>query len=162
VSELRCLQWVRENTPELRDDPVARREVRARIGALETLIRNELGLMLSVNRLTNPAGSRWFYRGVPLSMARGLSHTLSTICDTLYPDTPRLWNELINRRTLSSQGAAARRNLIERMLTRASEPTLGIEGYPLERSICMGSLGDPALGAPKESAREGLASIVSR
>jgi hypothetical protein len=32
VSEMRCLQWVRENTPELRDDPVARREVRMRAG----------------------------------------------------------------------------------------------------------------------------------
>lgn len=135
VSELRCLQWVRENTPELRDDPVARREVRTRAGMVETLIRNELELTLSTNRLTNPTGSRWFHRSTALSTSRGLSHVLSAICDALYPGASRLWNELINRRTLSSQGAAARRNLIEGMLTRAEQPTLGIEGYPPERSM---------------------------
>jgi hypothetical protein len=135
VSELRCLQWVKENTSELRDDPVARRELRTRAGMLETLIRNELELTLATNRLTSPTGSRWFHRGMALSTSRGLSHLLSTICDELYPRTPRLWNELINRRTLSSQGAAARRNLIEGMLTRADRPTLGIEGYPPERSM---------------------------
>lgn len=135
VGELRCLQWVRENTPELRDDPVARREVRTRLGMLETLIRNELESTLSTNRLTSPTGSRWFYRGMALSTSGGLSHVLSNICDALYPGTPHLRNELINRRTLSSQGAAARRNLIEAMLTRADQPVLGIEGYPPERSM---------------------------
>jgi hypothetical protein len=135
VGELRCLQWVKENTPELRDDPVARRELRARTGMVETLIRNELELTLAADRLTGSGGSRWFHRGAPLSATRGLSHMLSSICDELYPATPRLWNELLNRRTLSSQGAAARRNLIEAMLTRAGEPTLGIEGYPPERSM---------------------------
>ncbi len=135
VSELRCLQWVRENTPELRDDPVARREVRTRAGMLETLIRNELGSTLSTNRLTSSTGSRWFHRGTTLQTSSDLSHVLSTICDALYPSTPCLRNELINRRTLSSQGAAARRNLIEAMLTRAEQPTLGIEGYPPERSM---------------------------
>ena len=135
VSELRCLQWAKENTPELRDDPVARRELRTRAGMLETLIRNELELTLTTNRLTSPTGSRWFHRGMALSTSRGLSHLLSTICDELYPSTPRLWNELINRRTLSSQGAAARRNLIEGMLTCADQPTLGIEGYTPARSM---------------------------
>lgn len=134
-SELRCLHWVRENTPELRDDPVARREVRTRASMLETLIHNELELTLATNRLTNPTGSRWFYRGMAISTSKGLSHVLSAICDELYSGTPRLWNELINRRTLSSQGAAARRNLIEAMLTHGDQPILGIEGYPPERSM---------------------------
>lgn len=135
VKELHCLQWVQENTPELRDDPVARREVRTRMGMVEALIRSELHLALSTNQLTSPTGSRWFHLGAMLSTSKGLSHALSTICDILYSDAPRLRNELINRRTLSSQGAAARRNLIEAMLTRAGQPTLGIEGYPPERSM---------------------------
>lgn len=135
VSELRCLHWVKENTPELRDDPVARRELRTRAGMLETLIRNELDLTLTTNRLAGSTGSRWYHRGMALSTSKGLSHILSTICDELYPGTPRLWNELINRRALSSQGAAARRNLIEGMLTCSDQPVLGIEGYPPERSM---------------------------
>jgi len=45
--ELRSLQWVKEHTPGLRDDPVARREVRARFHQLESLIRIELDRTLT-------------------------------------------------------------------------------------------------------------------
>jgi hypothetical protein len=135
VSELRCLQWVKENTPELRDDPVARRELRARADMLETLIRNELETVLAPVRQANSSGSKWFHAGVEVSTPRGAPHFLSALCDALYRGAPRLWNELINRRTLSSQGAAARRNLIEAMLLHADLPALGIVGYPPERSM---------------------------
>jgi hypothetical protein len=137
VHETRCLQWVKDNTPELRDDPVARRELRVRLNTLESLLRNELDRTLSLHRLADANGCRWFYQGKDLSVegARGISHLLSSVCDTLYPNSPRLWNEIINRRTLSSQGAAARRNLIEAMLLHADQPMLGIEGYPPERSM---------------------------
>ena len=71
----------------------------------------------------------------PPQAARGLSHLLSAICDDLYAGSPIVWNELINRQKLSSQGAAARRNLIEAMLTHEDQPQLGIEGFPPERSM---------------------------
>jgi hypothetical protein len=135
LNELRCLHWVREHTPELRDDPVARRELRTRVHLLETAIRNELEQALVRNGLADAQGSRWFRRGRQVSAERGLSHLLSVVCDELYPDSPRLWNELINRRYLTSQGAAARRNLIEAMLSRSAQPELGIAGYPPERSM---------------------------
>lgn len=137
LSELRNLHWIKDNTPELRDDPVARRELRSRVGAIEALIRADLEHFLSVQRMGDNAGCRWFHqsRNVTAQTARGLSHLLSQVCDALYHASPRLRNELINRRTLSSQGAAARRNLIEAMLTKADQATLGIEGYPPERSM---------------------------
>jgi hypothetical protein len=137
LSELRNLHWIKDNTPELRDDPVARRELRSRVGAIEALIRADLEHFLSVQRMGDNAGCRWFHqsRNVTAQTARGLSHLLSQVCDALYHASPRLRNELINRRTLSSQGAAARRNLIEAMLTKADQATLGIEGYPLS-AVC--------------------------
>lgn len=134
ATELRCLQWVREHTPELRDDPVARRELRARVAMIENLIRNELDFLLASSRLAQPAANTWFYNGEQLASPQSLSHLLSSVCDELYPCTPRLWNELINRRTLSSQGAAARRNLIEAMLEKAGQAT-DIEGFPPKRRI---------------------------
>lgn len=135
--DLRGLHWVRENTPELRDDPVARRELRTRINAIETLIRSEIDQTLSSHRFSRGGGCRWFYQGRELTaqFGRGLSHLLSSISDTLYRGSPQLRNELINRRVLSSQGAAARRNLIEAMWLHESEPQLGITGYPPERSM---------------------------
>ncbi len=135
--ELRNLHWIKDNTPELRDDPIARRELRSRVGAIEALIRADLEHFLSVQRMGDDAGCRWFYQGrdATTETARGLSHLLSQVSDALYHASPRLRNELINRRTLSSQGAAARRNLIEAMLTRSDQPQLGIQGYPPERSM---------------------------
>ena len=136
MGEMRCLHWVRDNTPELRDDPVARRELRTRLSELETLVRAELDRTTRLHRRGATSARRWFYRGVELDgQKRGLSPLLSQVCDQLYADSPRLRNEILNRRQLSSQGAAARRNLVEAILQRADQPRLGIEGYPPERSM---------------------------
>lgn len=136
AGELRSLHWVSEHTPELRDDPVARRELRARTAAVESLIGGEIERTLTAGRLAGQGG-RWFYRGHEMTAqaGRGLSALLSIVGDELYPQGPLIRNELINRRGLSSQGAAARRNLIEAMLKRGDQPRLGIEGFPPERSM---------------------------
>lgn len=135
--ELRALRWVKENTPGLRDDLVARREVRARFHQLETLIRNELDRTLAPIQHGDGQATQWFYRGQEFiqQAGQGLSFLLSEVCGQLYPDQPKVRNEIINRRALSSQGAAARRSLIEAMLNRADQPRLGIEGFPPERSM---------------------------
>jgi len=135
--ELRCLDWVEKNTPELRDDPVARRELRTRFAEIQSLIQNSLDRSLSIYRLRNSVDCRWFHAGKEITGKgnQGLSHLLSEICDTLYNQSPKAWNEIVNRRILSSQGAAARRNLIEAMLTHAAEENLGIEGFPPELSM---------------------------
>jgi len=137
MREIHCLHWVRENTPELRDDPVARREVRTRLGELETLVRVELEQTTRLHRKATTNACRWFYRGqqIDSGQQRGLSPLLSQVCDRLYAHSPVLRNEILNRRQLSSQGAAARRNLIEAMLQRPAQPLLGIPGYPPERSM---------------------------
>jgi hypothetical protein len=128
---------VADHTPELVGDQVARRELRARLAAVETLIRNELENAISLYRLGDASRGQWFHAGRAIRpQARlGLTHLLSNICDDLYPEAPRLWNELINRRVLSSQGAAARRSLLEGILQRAEKENLGIEAYPPERSM---------------------------
>lgn len=135
--EMRCLDWVEKNTPELHDDPVARRELRTRFAEIQSLIQNSLDRSLSIYRLRNSVDCRWFHTGKEISSKgnQGLSHLLSEICDTLYNQSPIAWNEIVNRRLLSSQGAAARRNLIEAMLSHAAEESLGIEGFPPELSM---------------------------
>ncbi|GAP08693.1 hypothetical protein ATHL_03600, partial [Anaerolinea thermolimosa] len=137
AQELRGLHWIRENTPELRDDPVARKEWRTRLAFLERAIRSDLDEAFNLQQGSALAGCQWYHQGreVSSSVRRGLSALLSDICDTLYPYSPRLWNELLNRRELTSQGAGARRTLIEGILTRADKPLLGIEKYPPERSM---------------------------
>jgi hypothetical protein len=137
LQELRCLHWVEDHTPELSGDLVARRELRARLAAVEALIHNELERAISLHSLGEATKDRWFHAGKPIQLQsrQGLTHFISNICDDLYSQTPFLRNELINRRALSSQGAAARRNLLEGMLQRADKANLGIDGYPPERSM---------------------------
>ncbi len=134
LKEIHCLNWVHDNTPGLRDDAVARRELRTRLNDLETLVRNELDNTLRIQRQSDTLDSRWFHRGndVGDKARRGLSALLSLVCDQLYADSPIIRNEILNRSQLSSQGAAARRNLIEGMLLRGDKPLLGIEGIPAE------------------------------
>lgn len=135
--ELRGLHWVRENTPALRDDPVARREWRTRLSNIEHTIRAELEEAFNLHQITGLEGCQWYYAGEEVTehVRRGLSGLLSEICDQLYPNSPSVWNELLNRRELTSQGAAARRTLIEGILTRADQPLLGIQKFPPERSM---------------------------
>ena len=79
----------------------------------------------------------WVRAGVeqPWRGARSVAWGLSTACDEAYPDGPRLRNELLNRRVLSSAAAAARRELINRMCAASDQPRLGIVGAPPEWSM---------------------------
>ena len=60
---------------------------------------------------------------------------MSDVCDQVYEKTPILWNELINRRDLTSQGTKARRELITAMIEKSEKPRLGLSGYGPEVSM---------------------------
>jgi energy-coupling factor transporter ATP-binding protein EcfA2 len=129
LRDLACLDWVQRNTPALRDDPVARKELRERMDLVSQAIRQQMQQALRA--------CRWLYMGEDWTdrASRSLSSLLSDICDRVYHLSPVLRNELINRWELSSAAAAGRRNLIQAMLTSAREEQLGIQGYPPERSM---------------------------
>jgi hypothetical protein len=159
VTELGALRWVWENTPELRDDRVARREVSLRItDAEQLLLRNLNGL---VDPRPEPVGSGclWFYAGQPQSVrtSADVSQLLSTVCNQIYAESPKIRNELIVRRSLSSAAAAARRNLVQAMLEHTKEPLLGFEGYPPERSMYESVLAATGLHRVQENGEWGFA-----
>lgn len=64
-----------------------------------------------------------------------LSSLLSSVSDVVYHSTPRVANEMIARRELSSQGAKARRTVVDALFTNSSLQTFGIEGYGPERAV---------------------------
>jgi len=147
VAELAALRWAWDNTQALRDDRVARRELALRISESEHFLRRALAGLLDPRE--EPLGSEclWYWNGMlqPVRSRVDVSHLLSTICDSVYEKTPYVRNELVVRRTLSSAAAAARRDLIEKMLTNSEAPNLGIEGYPPERSIYESILKDTGI-----------------
>ena len=66
----------------------------------------------------------------------GVSAALSRVADIAYHHaTPHVANEMIARRELTSQGAKARRMLIEAFLRNSTPDKFGIEGYGPERAI---------------------------
>ena len=91
--------------------------------------------------------TEWFHHGIRLRIfdARRLSSFISTVCDRIYSQSPVLRNELINRRSLSSAAAAARRNLIDAMIQRGSVERLGFSGYPPEVSMYASLLEDTGI-----------------
>lgn len=159
VTELGALRWVWENTPELRDDRVARREVSLRITEAEQLLLRNLNGLVDPRPEPVGSGCLWFYTGKQESVrtSADVSQLLSTVCDQIYSESPKIRNELIVRRSLSSAAAAARRNLVQAMLDHAKEPMLGIEGYPPERSMYESVLAATGLYRVQENGEWGFA-----
>jgi len=136
IRDLECLRWVHAHTPELQSDAVARRELRARITLAESKVAIEARRLFAPGEYRS-SGTKWFQHGIKrtVNSRRELAEFLSGVCDSVYPQSPVLRNELINRRTLSSAAAAARRNLIDAMIRNAPQGRLGLEGTPPEVSI---------------------------
>ena len=153
--ELAASQLAQTSTPELQSDPAARSELSARVEELERQVAAEVG------RTFNPEGSEWFAGGERLNLEswRDASRALSDLCDVHYDGAPPIRNELLNRRSLSTSAARARRNLVEAMIVRGGMPLLGFEGNPPEVSMYRSLLemhglhrrreGEWSFGAPK-------------
>jgi len=124
--EVKALQQVNK-APELTSDSVARHEVRYRLQEAERLLDDTMLLALgwAGEQLTCwILGERKQVQNIQAFRA-----AVSDVCDRTYDKAWQLDNELINRRELTTQGAKARRLLIEAMLSHASAPRLGLTGY---------------------------------
>lgn len=134
VTELACLHWISENTPELEGDAVARRELSIRWVAAERDVADQLAKIFGGD---SDEPCRWFHKGqeIDIDSQRARNEYLSKICDAVYHKTPLIRNELINRRKISGAVTTARKKLIQAMLENGDQENLGIIGYPAEMSI---------------------------
>lgn len=135
VAEHATLEALPELEPGLQGDPVARREVAARAEDVKALLRSELAEIIGSG--SGSTTSRWFAHGEerPVRHARQISALISDVCDRAYDKAPFIHNELLNRAELSSASAAARRELLARMLEASDQESFGIEGFPPEMSM---------------------------
>lgn len=129
------LAELRKNEGVLKTDPVARREVQYRLAGakrhLDERLREAFDLRL---RSAGERQARCWING-ELWAGRNFNAALSAACDEAYGHTPVLWNELLNRNALTSQGARAQRELIEALILQSSTDRLGLEGYGPEVSM---------------------------
>ena len=127
--ELVATERVRDESPELQGDRVARREVEARLASLRGYVEGEL------SRAFDHAD--WYTRdrqGQRFTQA-GLNGLASELADRRFSATPRLHNELLNRVKPSSNAIAAQNYLLRRMALHEGEERLGIKGFPAEGGL---------------------------
>ncbi len=137
ILQIRTLEFValnniKKTAKELQTDGVARKEVNYRLQEAEEFLDETLNQSFSIG--VNQ--QCWIQGEVErLNNITDFNSKLSDICDRVYHRSAILWNELINRRDLTSQGVKARRELIQAMLEHENEERLALEGYGPEVSM---------------------------
>lgn len=121
---------------EVMDDRVARRELQDRVADA----RSRLSQTFTEAFRAGNDGVEFFllHPRDPAEMlprARGLSSLLSQVCDDVYVESPEIKNEMLGRRELTSQGAKARRSLIQAMISHRDQEQLGFDNFGPERSM---------------------------
>ena len=139
--ELSAIEHVQAATTDLQHDATARRELATRREDVHGRVQQAVAEILTPNR-SDGLKTRWYRSGIEekLATARALNEFLSTVCNDLFCDAPKINNEIINRRELSSSAAAAQGNLIDGMLIHGEVEGLQIEGNPPERSVYLSVL----------------------
>ena len=144
VQEFQRWEWISTNILELNADKFAREEVSRQKAAARLQLDKRIQSYVGFKQFTGQMMLEWFHEGRPLKMKDGreLLSRLSRICDEVYNCAPRIQNELVNRRNLSSAAAAARMRLIERMFTEPGTKFLGMipEKKPPEMSMYLSVL----------------------
>ncbi|NES19184.1 MAG: hypothetical protein F6K41_09695 [Symploca sp. SIO3E6] len=146
--EFAALEKIQANTAQLQTDSVARREVQYRLFHTKGLLDRSLSQAfdLALNR-----NACWIQgQQAIINNSTELNGKLSEVCDKVYHKTPILWNELINRRELTSQGAKARRELIEAMLEHSDEERLGLKGHGPDVAIYYSLLSETEIHRQEE------------
>lgn len=127
-------ETVRTRGGDLDGDAVARKELASRIRATSVELDAAVAACFGVG---DDVSVSWVRGGAVQSWSgpRGVTWGLSAVCDEAYAEGPRLRNELLNRQSLSSAAAAARRALLDAMIASGDRARLGIEGAPPEWSM---------------------------
>ena len=129
--------------PAVTGDAVARGELGERLAQARAEFDRAFGMAFRTD------ACRWTMRveegiGHELTPGRG-SAPLSEAGDLAYGSTPVIRNEMLNRTELTSQGAKARRMLLEAMIERGAEPGLGFGGHGPEVAMARAFLAETGL-----------------
>lgn len=151
LHEVQCWSRVIENTPGIAEDNFAFAEASRQLVAARHALRSRLESFLEIRRRSR-AELAWYRNGAAESVPSGAGVTshLSTICDALFPKSPKIENELLNRSVLSSAASAARMRLIQGIFAASDQPMLGIDPKkaPPERSMYLSVLANGGVHVP--------------
>ena len=126
---LLALEGIRNGHTSLEGDPVARRELEARL----TVVRAELEEALRYGFVQ----ASWYVRGTEreAGSSQAIAQIASSLADATFPLTPHIRSELVNREQPSSNSQGAVRALLHAMVNHTGEDDLGMEGFPAEMGL---------------------------
>jgi len=115
------------------NDRVAIKELKSIIKSQETLLNHYVMDSLYSDRVS------WCANGVELKITdkKEFNKALSSLCEGIYTETPRIQNELINKHKVSSAIATARRNYWKALVNDYQKEDLGFDNtkWPAEKTI---------------------------
>lgn len=118
---------------KLSHDHIARTELSNRSTESQQAIANELEQLFS--------NAKWFYREKSFGV-QSLSKICSVVADLVYPNSPEVVNELVNRSRPSGSANSATNKLMLTMLNQDKEENLGFDEhtFPPEKGIYLSVL----------------------
>lgn len=149
VQEVQRWDWIATHVPELNADKFAREEVARQRAAARAQLEKRIQTFIGFKQLTGSMALDWHHRGqrIKIKDGRHLLAELSRIFDETFQSAPKIHNELVNRRNLSSAAASARMRLIERMFSQPKAEFLGMnpDKKPPEMSMYLSVLKNTGL-----------------
>lgn len=137
--ELAAAERVMKTRAEIDGDNVARKEIIGRIEAIRSSLEEELADAFTV--------TKWYRNGDPANPKgpAALSVIASDIVEKEFDKAPKIFSELLNRESPSSNSVKARKDLMYRMVSHAHQSKLGYEGYPADAGLYYTILNSPGL-----------------
>jgi hypothetical protein len=126
-----ALEYVKENSRELHGDSVATTEINSRLRTAKASLEDELRDSFKT--------ANWYFQGKLVDSVVGknanLSQIASYVADAIYPESPIIHSELVNRNDISSSASKAQKDLLHRMLTHADQEDLAYTSYPADAGL---------------------------
>ncbi len=126
-----ALEFVRRDSRELHGDNVATSEINSRLRTAKATLEEELRDSFK--------NANWYFQGKLVESIVGknanLSQISSFVADTIYPESPVIHSELVNRNDISSSASKAQKDLLHRMLSHTDQENLGYTAYPADAGL---------------------------
>jgi hypothetical protein len=131
--ELIALEYIKKNERQITHDLIAKNELETRVDESKRLLEEQLSQALSE--------AQWVFNGKLLHQ-QTLSSACSEIANLVYPKTPVVLNELVNRSKPSGSANAGINKVMMAMLEHGDEEDLGFDksSFPPEKGIYLSCL----------------------
>ena len=129
--ETAAIREMLETDDAIKGDWVARREL------WDRMVHGITGTETGLERAYGDSAEWWLVNvgARPRRLDRSGGVAVSAAADIAYPKTPHAHNEMVNRTRLSTQASRARLTLINAMVMRHGEESLGMTGWGPERAM---------------------------